>query len=144
MNIEQLKTSAGVAPAIQSTHFHYLHGAVEFIDEKHFKLFRNPNNRASFLIISADSVIGDIHPWSDEAMAHKGFVGHSVYRVSVQHAANVQLVSVKQHRLGETLSAEVFPGVRDGDCNSTTGCEPERCCTADTEGNCACDNCCVG
>lgn len=143
MKIQELKASLNFVSAVETTPFYYLHGVVEFIDDKHFKLFQNPDNRSSYVIIPIDSVLDELHEWSAEALAYKGFVGHAIYRVPVQHGASVQVVSVTPHKLGETLSADIFQGALAGTCNSSSGCGSKKCCTTETDGKCYCDDCCI-
>src|SRR5260370_22081866 len=78
----------------------YLHGAVEADhDAAYFRLYRDPENRRSYLLVKKADVAGDLNEWTAEEARQAGLVGAKVYRVPLKFGAELQKVSVAIHNL---------------------------------------------
>jgi hypothetical protein len=73
-------------------------------DAAYFRLYRQPQDRRSYLLIKKADVAGDLYEWTVEEMTQAGFVGAKVYRVPLKFGTELQNVSVTIARLGETIA----------------------------------------
>ena len=59
----------------------YLHGSLEpDHDQSFFRLYREPSNRRSYLLIKKSDVTEDIYQWTVEETCRAGFIGVKLYR----------------------------------------------------------------
>jgi hypothetical protein len=116
-------------------------------DAEYVPLYREPTNPRAYLLVRKADVMGELHAWTADELAHAGHVGVELHRVPIAHGAQVQAITVKLHRLGESISGAVRTGVKPlvtGGCYyDSDGCSPANCCTVGSDGECYCDDCCV-
>ncbi len=75
-------------------------------DSTCFRLFRNPNNPRSYLLVKKADVAGDIYEWTAEEKSRAGIVGaKNVHRVPLRFGTKLQQVSIVVYRLGERVVA---------------------------------------
>jgi hypothetical protein len=124
----------------------YLDGLIESHTNEHsFRLYKNQNNRNSYLVIKNSDVAGDVYQWTDTELAAQNFIGQKRFRVPLRHGADVEIFSISLQKIGETISSEDFSTriTQRGDCYNTSGCST-GCCTVGYDGQCYCDYCCIG
>lgn len=143
MNIQQLRDSLPKAAEADPQPLHYVHGTIELQNDGRFRIYLNPNNRFAYWILDEQTIGGDIAEWPQEAVAHKGLVGHRVFTLPVKTGSEVLAVQMTRHKLGETVSAEYALDAKSGVCRSSSGCGTRPCCTTSGTG-CSCNTCCVG
>ena len=85
----------------------FLDGSVETDgDPAYFRLYRNPQNRRSYLLVKKADVVGDLCEWTAEEVRQAGFVCAKVYRVPLMFGTELQNVSIAIHKLGETIAGD--------------------------------------
>lgn len=122
----------------------FINGSIEKDEsDDHFRVYRDGNNRMAYLVVAKDDVVGDLYRWSDPEIATAGFIGQERFRITVKAGADIEVIKIETHRLGETLAgddAQSGPRVL-GVCRHTGGCST-GCCT-EGSGGCYCDQCCI-
>ena len=107
MKLEDVLKAAPAGLRAQDHLLFFLDGSVEpDHDPAYFRLYRNPQNRRSYLLVKKADVVGDLYEWTAEEMKQAGFVCAKVYRVPLMFGTELQNLSVTIHGLGETIPGD--------------------------------------
>jgi hypothetical protein len=117
----------------------FLHGAIDSdSDDDYFRLYRHPQNRRSYLLIRKEDVDGETHKWSDQEMAHAGFVGASMHTVPLKVGAHIHAVAVRMFRAGEPITgvSRTSKQADDQVCCCSASCSDTGSCEVTSAENC--------
>ena len=113
-------------------------------DPNYVRLYRDAMNKRSYYLINKDDIHEDVHKWTDQELAQGGFFGQSRHRISLRYGTVISAVTVKFHRIGDTIAGDTTKRARPlaGECEYSPGCGGHNCCTYGEDGECYCDDCC--
>ena len=104
----KLEDILGAAPKPSPAQDHLLFHLTGTIENDHdpayFRLYWNPRNRRSWLLIKKTDAVGDLYEWTAEETIQKGFTEVKIHRVSVKVGSEVQEVSVAIRKIGEVIA----------------------------------------
>jgi len=137
MKIDDILKGCGNVPQAQDHLVTYLNGGIESDhDQVYFRIYRDPRNRRSYVLLRKADVAGDIYEWTADEIREAGYVGAKVFRVPIRFGTEIQGVSIKVHKVGNPIGQKAR-GCEDGDvCCCNAGCTPPCNCTDDPD---ACD-----
>ena len=141
---EVLQQQAKVVDHASGDDIYYMTGSISADPEgTAFRLYRDPENTRSCLLIKKQDVIGGVHALTDLERTQKGFVRDNVFRIGLKHGTTVKCITTTIAKIGETLSvaAPRSPQLA-GKCVHASDCT-HHCCTYASDGECYCDTCCL-
>jgi len=90
-SIEDMLRAAPKPSPVQDHSLIYLTSTIENDHEPaYFRLYRNPSNRRSWLLIKKADVVGDLYEWTADETIQKGFSEAKIHRVSLKVGTKVQ------------------------------------------------------
>lgn len=119
----------------------YRHGSIEADhDPAYFRLYANPQNRRTYMLLKKTDVLGDLYEWTTEETRQAGLVGAKRYRVTLKVGTEVQEVFISVRKLGETTTASTARRRQKRDGAGKKPRDPSICCCEDS----ACTQWCIG
>ena len=125
-----IDAALGSGKSARNAHDHatvYISGAVEpDHDPSHFRVYINPQNRRSYLLLKKTDVAGELYEWTAEETVHASFKGNKIFNIPLCTGTQIQRVSVKIFRAGEKGSPNKALD-RVCCCDDEAGCQGSTC-----------------